>query len=214
MPVFAGEQKLPSLSFLFIQQADRYVIEPSWVIPSFLDMNVKEFEQTWPFFIQTMTQEPQRLIAGCEQHYSERDSRDLLIGQCFVYNTFLANLFVNKEFGKLLFTLERPIPAEYISLLDYAKQQAITDSFYDFYAFYFDRVAANYIESVNNAFLNSDHRDFKQYKQKSQQLLYELYGAYEGLRSSKYEARYGAHLKTYQDTFQMLMIYKSTVDAQ
>lgn len=210
----AESKKLPSLSILFIQQVNQYVIEPSWAIPSLLAMNVQEFEEAWKFFIKIMIHESQRLIANYEKNYSECNSRGLLIGQCFVYNMLLANLFVNAESGKLLFLLERPIPDGYCSIFDYAKQHNFIIDFYDFYAFYFDRVSANYIESVNNAFLNSDHCDFVQYKQKAQKLLYELYEVFEHLQQSDYEARYGAHMKAYQDIFQRLMAYKSTVDDQ
>ena len=212
MQLPAESQKLPSLSDLFIQQADTFVIEPSWTIPSLLNMKTQEFEQAWGFFIKTMIHYPERLIAAPESLYSERKNRNTLIEHCSVYNTWLTNLFVCLEDGTFFFSLERPMPVGHLSIFDYARQHGIAASFYDFYVFYFDRIAADYIESVNNASLNSDHADFGKYKKKAQRLLSQLYVTNERLQGSEYEARYGAQLKTYQDIFQMLMAEKRTMD--
>lgn len=210
MQISAQTLKLPSPSDLFIQATDRLVIEPSWTIPTFLDMNVQEFEKSWSLLIKIMTEEPQRLIASYEKTYSERKNRALLLGQCHVYHILLINLFVLKD-NRLMFSLVRPLPAGCIPIFDYAKQRNIK-SFYDFYAFYFDRISADYIESVNNAFINSDSTDFYKYQQGASKLLSELYEVYEQLQDSEYEARYGALLKTYLDIFQMLLAYKHSLD--
>ena len=212
--VFAQEQKKSSLYNLFVKQADEFVVEPSWTIPLFLKMNLKNFKQAWPFLITTITHKPERCIAALEKEYSEKKYRNTLIDQCAAYHNFLFNLFVHKKDAVLVFRVDHPVPAEYVPFFDYAKQSGMSQPLYDFYAFYFDRLAADCIECINNAALNSDHADFLKYKEQAQKTLFKLYEVYQRLYGSEYEARYGACIKNYQDIFQMLMAEKRKMESE
>lgn len=208
----AQTQDRPSLYDLFVDQVDAYVIEPSWVIPMFLDMHLSEFKQALPFFVKAVIKKPHYCIAVSEHLYSEHKHRGEIIDQCQVYDAFFSSFFVDVKEDAVTYLLQRSLPKGYISIFDYAKQYGIQYAFYDFYAFYFDRLAADYIERINNAALNCGHTDFVGYKRKAQKTLFELYLVYERLHGSQYEARYGASLKSYQDIFQMLISEKRKLE--
>lgn len=207
-----AQSQMPSLSQLFIEQSDTFVIEPSWAISIFLSMNVQEFKNTWIFFVKMLISKPERFVHAYESHYTDHKCRGVLIGQCHVYDLFLSHLFVNLKTNTVFYSLQRPVSSDYISIFDYAQQSDLEDALYDFYAFYFDKLAAHYIEQINNAALNCAHIDFIQYKKQAQKTLCELYMVDERLQGSEYEARYGANLKNYQDIFQMLMAEKHQLE--
>ena len=202
----------PSQVELFKGVAQAHVLEPSLTIPLFLRINIQEFTEAWSFFVKIMTQESHRLFSESKQKHSEHSSRALLISHCYIYNTLLTHFFVSPE-GALLYTLDRPIPAGYVSVFDYAKKHSLT-SIHDFYAFYFDCLSADYKEMINNAALSvDDEEEYSKYQNKSQTLYLEMYTMYEHLYGSEYEACYGAHLKTYQDIFKILVDEKHVADA-
>lgn len=207
-------QEQPSIVALFKKYSDNYVIEPSWAIATFLSMDKDQFIESWSFFVDKMMHNPERLIAACEHKYSERKYRGILIGQCVYYHHLLKNLFVSPSSKAMHYLINRPVPKGLVNVVDYANKNNIV-SFQHFYAFYFDRLSADYCESINNAFRNSDHVDYQDYKSKAQRLLSELYSIHFCLQGSAlYESCYQAHLKNYQSIFNFLVEHKRSQEQE
>lgn len=199
------------LSIYFVSTIKTHYVEPSWILPAFFAMNLQEFDDCWNILVTIIKQKPWYLLCSKQCDYSERKYRAILINHCKAYDSFLQNLFVNLKDNTMIFTQGKP-PKGYISIYDYWKKTGSTSASH-FYAFYFDRVGGTYIEAVNNAFLNMDHQDYKQYVKESWSSLGTLSTLLKNLMNSSYEARYSDHLKKYREVRRLLLKEKQQLDA-
>ncbi|MFT6765206.1 MAG: hypothetical protein ACJAZS_000073 [Alteromonas naphthalenivorans] len=204
------KQQMPLFDYL-VATSKTHFIEPSWVLPLFFSMNVKEFDASWDFLTTLIKDKPWYLICSNYSDYSECKQRDVLIAHCKSYDTFLQHLFVNPKTGDIQFFQGPSSSKSYISIYDYWKRTHNKNASH-FYAFYFDRIAATYIEATNNAFLNIDHADYSNYLQRAGRDLGVLYCVLHCLTNSSYEVRYSAHIKQYQEVRQLLIEEKRMLD--
>jgi hypothetical protein len=205
-------EKKTSLSDFFMATLKTHLIEPSWVLPVFFEMDLQEFDFCWNVLATLIKQKPWYLVCSNYGEYSERQQRDVLIGHCKAYDLFLQNLFVNPQDNSMIFTQGQPPTKAHIPIYDHWKTTG-SKSASHFYAFYFDRVGATYIEAVNNAFLNMDHEDYSKYLKESWNILGVLTSLFKNLMNSSYEARYADHLKKYREVRQLLIKEKQKQDA-
>ena len=200
---FAAQQKRSTQRF--IENIDTYLIEPSWVIPSFLAMESTDFCFCWNILATIFKEKSWYLLHSDPFKYSERKEREKLIAHCKAYDLFLSFLFVDFVTQHLVFCYDTPPTAEMISIFDYWKMTK-NSSFAHLYAFYFDRVAASYIEEINNASLNrDDDKLYHCYFQKAQKYLVKIGTLFKHLVGSSYEQRYADHLKKYREINTLLM---------
>jgi hypothetical protein len=203
-------KKSPLLDF-FVSTSKTHFIDPSWVLPVFLKMDIKEFDASWNILVSIIKDKPWYLVCSNYSHYVERKQRDTLIAHCKAYHTFLQYLFVNPKDDSMVFVQGNP-PSQFISIYDYWKRTS-NQNVSHFYAFYFDRVGATYIEAVNNAFLNMDHADYYKHLKEAYTLFVVLNDLQSNLMNSSYEARYSAHFKQYYEVLRLLLEEKKKQDA-
>ena len=193
-----------SLSEKFIRTMESHLIEPSWVVPFFFNMDLNTFTVCWDLLATVIKEKSWYLLCSKPSDYSEFKYRDELIAHCKTYDPFLRGLFVDPLNNAIVFLHNQRPKAGYISIFDYWKMME-HDAVSHFYAFYFDCVGARFIEAVNNAFLNMDNKEYLQYVRDSWTHLGTLNMLFKQLVGSAYEVRYADHLKKYREVRQLLL---------
>lgn len=176
---------------VFIEDCQKYTIEPGWVIRSFLKMNSQEFDVSWHYLV---------AVVKKNHSFAERKMRALWQEQCHFYDQFLKDLYVTLD-NKLVMRDASGVPFKSISIFEHWKIKKNKD-LYDFYAFYFDRIAAEFVEVVMNIQRGNDQ--CAEYKRTVRGYLYRLQTIFHHLKNSDYDARYAQHLKRYQEIKDLL----------
>ena len=178
-------------SEIFMQDCQTYEIEPGWIIRDFLKMNSDEFDIAWQFLVNYFKN---------DSRFVEKKRRVLVLEQCKCYDAFLKNLYVTSE-KKLMLKGSSEILSNASSIFQYWKMKKKID-YVHFYAFYFDRVATEFVEVVINA--QKDANEYNFLKRKAHQLFYQLGVIFQHLKNSEYDDRYAQHLRRYQEIKELL----------
>ncbi len=204
-------EKVSSVAFdkvaQFQNDLEVYYVEPSWVLPFFLSCTLDEFDQAWPLFIKIILEKPWSLVVVDQKNYSEKEYRELLIAHCVHYDQFLKDLVVDIKSQKIFLTGNQVNAVTkqpgMLTIFQYWQAKRKTDH-HHFYAFYFDRVAALYVQAVSDAFLQIDSVDYVTFYKKAVGYLESMYYLFFRLEGGMYDARYAQHGKRYYEVLTVL----------
>lgn len=191
---YASSQTLPiNRAEQFIQDCKTYTIEPGWVIQSFLQMSATEYTDAWHHFVTLLTH---------NMLYTKKD-RTTVLQELACYAKCIEHLYIARDNNMICMhqNTDRPHQKKYKKITDYWKTINKNKDYHDFYAFYFDQVAAQFIEDVMNAHQNESLA--KSYKKiaASYSLLLSIF---ESLQESQYTEQYMQHLKRYDGIIALL----------
>lgn len=191
----------------FVKNLDLYYIEPGWVIPELLALPVGSFTQAWAAFVTVLRERPWVFFCKNKSEYSERACRERFIAHCERYKAFLEDLVVDMKTGTLFLTDKRislyTKQPGVITLFQYWKAKK-NKEYQSFYAFYFDRVAANFVEAVSDTYLELENPEYTRLCKKSYSLFRGLLMLFGILREGVYDAVYANHIRRYSEVLQLL----------
>lgn len=184
-----------------------YYIEPNWVLPALLTMSLDQFDCAWKELIAILRYRPWFCFVSDQKKYSEKKYREQFLAHCDYYDKFLRDLVVDVQNqrvfltgGKISFYTQQP---GIITIFQY--WQAKNDKEYQhLYAFYFDRVAAQYVEGISNLFFQIDSPEYGQLRQKTYDIYCVLEGIFVRLKGGEYDSRYARHLRRYDEVLNVL----------
>ncbi len=184
-----------------------YLIEPGWVISACIGIQVNEFDVIWATLVSYFKDYPEYFFDEKKSDYSEKKHRSLMIQYCQEYDIFLRHAKVDTVSKQVLLFEKNYFNAldqgQYVTLFQYWQVKKNTTQ-HHFYAFYFDCIAAQFVETVTNAFLQIDMPEYKECQKEADKLLKQLKIIFKYVQGSEYDARYSQHIKRYTEVFQLL----------
>ncbi len=199
------EKLTPAQQFEFDCKA--YVIEPGWIIKSYIGMPVEDFDKAWVTLVSYLKDEPEFIFGKTKKEFSEKKYRDQFIQYCEDLSTFLIYARVDVEHKTISFIKDLTVQAlqepGQATLFNYWKaKKDIT--YHAFYAVYFDRIAAQFVETIANAFLQLDTSEYQECQKEARKLLRRMRTLFHYLQNSEYDARYSQHIKRYTEVLDLL----------
>ena len=200
------EKKLTSEQF--IADFEKYIIEPGWIIQSFLLLPLDEFDKAWEFFITVIYKTPWKFFVEKSKNYSEKKYRESFIVQCDLYNTFLLNLLVDLSQKSLIFAIgsekaQHLKRKNVITIFQYWEYKKLI-LHHHFYAFYFNRVAMQLYETIITASCQLDMPDYPSLYKQAKKYGTRLSFIFKKLKGGPYDDRYAYHVKRYQEVLELL----------
>ena len=184
-----------------------YYIEPNWVLPALLAMPLDQFDQAWKELMAILRYRSWFCFVSDQKNYSEKKYREQFLACCNHYDKFLRDLVVDvrgqRVFltgGKVSFYTQQP---GIITIFQYWQAKKNVE-YQHFYAFYFDRTAAHYVEAISNLFFQLDSPDYVQLRQKTYDTYSVLVGIFVRLKGGEYDSRYAQHLRRYDEVLDLL----------
>lgn len=202
------ENKKKSSFEQFSSDLEKFYVEPGWVISSLVKLSIDDFDKAWELFVTTIRMNPWKFFVNKKDDYSDKKYREQFIAQCDLYDQFLRDLLVDVQNKRLILatgTEKKNYLKEsgVITMFQYWQAKKIT-SYHHFYAFYFDQMAAQLIETITNGYCQHDTTDYPVLYKKAKVLLSELGGIFKRLRGGDYDGRYAYHLKRYKEVLAVL----------
>ena len=183
----------------FIKDCALYVIEPGWVIKTFMNMNVNECTEAWSILVSYIKSKPMFLFTNDEKAVLDREHRFLLQRYCEQFDQFLKFAVVTPD-NYVDLQMQK---GGAVSLMNHWSKKKNNDVAH-FYAFYFDCVAAHFIELLNDVFLSDDAAFFEKASFQLQSCFLKLLNIYTKLERTEYDERYFFYLKRYTELIVIL----------
>ena len=210
-----AEQENQTPAQQFEADCKSYVIEPGWVIKSYIGMPINDFDTAWSTLVSYLKDEPEFIFGKTKKEFSEKKYRDQLIQYCDDLSTFLIYARVDLAHKTISFIksftvqgLQEPGQA---TLFNYWQAKKNT-TYHAFYAVYFDRIAAQFVETITNAYVQLDMSEYEECQKEARKLLRQMRNLFHYLQNSEYDARYSQHIKRYAEVFDLLVKEHSDQD--
>ena len=196
-----------SKSDQFAKDLDLYIVDPSWILPFFLSCSLQEFDKVWPIFVAFITKSSSMQTGTGGTKQNSLVSKELLIASLQIYDQFLRDTVIDIQQQRLFLSGNKVAfytkQSGIITLFQYWQAKQLT-TYQDFYAFYFDVVAAAYVQAITNASLQTTLQEFELLYKKAFGFYRQLSSLFMRLQGGLYDQKYAHHLARYGGVFVVL----------
>ena len=201
----------------FKQDLQKYMPSSEWIIVEFQKMNSDVFTQCWKEVVSLLCYDQSKYFPDyAKWDYQKKLSE--VVRECLLYDSFLKSLFVDQQTGRLVYFKNAARQTfknhGFSSVFEYwqAKREK---TFYDFYAFCFDKCFELLVYSLQSAYLNMDNSVLYFFCVRRASKIYDsLQRMFSRLRNSQYESRYDSQLRRYKNVLAILTKEKKAYDVQ
>lgn len=198
---------LPSKVISFYKKAYSQNFAPDIVFPALLKLQLSDFFYAVQLLLAAFLQKPWVVLGIRENEYTNSiEQQKKLVKYCHMYDLFFEKLFIKKDLHIVLYTVSKNAQKGHTYFFDFLSKSKST-ILANFYARYFDLLAASYIDSINQAYRFCDSSDYRKYVLSALYALQTMGDIFaQHLMNTSYEKRYAQHLKHYD---QILILLKS-----